>query len=35
MQGVTVDEAEINPLFVRASGVVGVDCVLRLAEPRI
>lgn len=35
MQGVTVDEAEINPLFVRADGVVGVDCVLRLAEPRI
>lgn len=35
MQGVTVDEAEINPLFVRADGVVGVDCVLRLAEPQI
>lgn len=32
MQGVSVAEAEINPLFVRADGVVGVDCVLRLAE---
>ncbi len=32
MQGVNVAEAEINPLFVRADGVVGVDCVLRLAE---
>lgn len=31
VQGVTVAEAEINPLFVRANGVVGVDCVLRLA----
>jgi len=32
VQGVTVAEAEINPLFVRADGVVGVDCVLRLAS---
>lgn len=31
IQGVTVAEAEITPLFVRADGVVGVDCVLRLA----
>ncbi|KAI3590352.1 Acetyl-CoA synthetase (ADP-forming) alpha and beta chain (plasmid) [Cupriavidus sp. U2] len=31
VQGVAVAEAEINPLFVRADGVVGVDCVLRLA----
>ena len=31
VQGVTVAEAEINQLFVRANGVVGVDCVLRLA----
>jgi len=30
VQGVRIDEAEINPLFVRAEGVVGVDCVLRL-----
>lgn len=29
---VRVREAEINPLFVRADGVVGVDCVVRLAE---
>ncbi|PLP98321.1 acetate--CoA ligase family protein [Cupriavidus pauculus] len=34
VQGPTVAEAEINPLFVRASGVVGVDCVLRLADPQ-
>lgn len=34
VQDVTVAEAEINPLFVRADGVVGVDCVLRLAESR-
>ena len=32
VQGVAVAEAEINPLFVRADGVVGVDCVLRLAD---
>ncbi|WP_066740734.1 acetate--CoA ligase family protein [Cupriavidus sp. D384] len=32
VQGPTVAEAEINPLFVRANGVVGVDCVLRLAD---
>ncbi|WP_420996751.1 acetate--CoA ligase family protein [Cupriavidus sp. 30B13] len=32
LRGVRVQEAEINPLFVRADGVVGVDCVLRLAE---
>ncbi|NUA31261.1 acetate--CoA ligase family protein [Cupriavidus basilensis] len=31
-EGVNVLEAEINPLFVRADGVVGVDCVVRLAE---
>lgn len=31
-EGVHVLEAEINPLFVRADGVVGVDCVVRLAE---
>lgn len=31
--GVHVLEAEINPLFVRADGAVGVDCVVRLAEP--
>jgi len=31
VRGATVAEAEINPLFVRANGVVGVDCVLRLA----
>ncbi|MBV8273501.1 MAG: acetate--CoA ligase family protein [Cupriavidus sp.] len=31
VQGVTVAEAEIHPLFARADGVVGVDCVLRLA----
>ena len=31
VQGAVVAEAEINPLFVRADGVVGVDCVLRLA----
>ncbi|GAB7545007.1 acetate--CoA ligase family protein [Cupriavidus sp. 8B] len=31
-EGVRVLEAEINPLFVRADGVVGVDCVVRLAE---
>jgi len=30
VRGATVAEAEINPLFVRANGVVGVDCVLRL-----
>ncbi|MGO4304486.1 acetate--CoA ligase family protein [Cupriavidus sp. RAF12] len=34
MQGADVAEAEINPLFVRAEGVVGVDCVLRLAAPQ-
>lgn len=34
LQTVTVAEAEINPLFVRADGVVGVDCVLRLADPQ-
>lgn len=32
LDGATVAEAEINPLFVRADGVVGVDCVLRLAD---
>jgi acyl-CoA synthetase (NDP forming) len=32
-QGVEVAEAEINPLFVRADGVVGVDGVLRLTTP--
>ncbi|WP_454725988.1 MULTISPECIES: acetate--CoA ligase family protein [Cupriavidus] len=34
LRGVRVQEAEINPLFVRADGVVGVDCVLRLADAR-
>ncbi|MDF3835108.1 acetate--CoA ligase family protein [Cupriavidus basilensis] len=34
MQGADIAEAEINPLFVRAEGVVGVDCLLRLAAPQ-
>ncbi|MNR53236.1 hypothetical protein D3C85_1732100 [compost metagenome] len=29
--GVRVEEAEINPLFVRADGVVAVDGLARLA----
>lgn len=35
VDGARVEEAEINPLFVRADGVVGVDCVLRLAAPDV
>lgn len=31
LSGVTVDEAEINPLFVRTDGVIAVDGLLRLA----
>ncbi|NQE97952.1 hypothetical protein HLA88_21535, partial [Bacillus subtilis] len=29
--GVQIEEAEINPLFVRADGVVAVDGLARLA----
>ena len=31
LEGVRVEEAEINPLFVRADGVVAVDGLVRLA----
>jgi len=31
LAGVQVEEAEINPLFVRADGVVAVDGLVRLA----
>ena len=32
VSGATIEEAEVNPLFVREYGVVGVDCVVRLAR---
>lgn len=31
---VKIEDAEVNPLFVRADGVVGVDCVVRLGVGR-
>lgn len=31
VRGAEILDAEVNPLFVRAEGVVGVDCVIRLA----
>jgi len=34
VNGATVAEAEINPLFVRANGVIAVDALLRLADTR-
>jgi acyl-CoA synthetase (NDP forming) len=33
LQGATVSEAEINPLFVQADGVVAVDGLIVLGEP--